>query len=131
MKNKNLVLNKPTISQLRLYYEIVESIFSLDKIESRATRQENQKKQSEEGKKEGDSKADEEANQDDDKDTMANDNPFGDGPKLSSFKDLAQNHFDWINKILDTVKVFQSEAIKHHVEMLRNPESENKKTIVE
>ena len=38
MKNKNLLLNKPNISQLRLYYDILETIFSLDKIESRANR---------------------------------------------------------------------------------------------
>lgn len=81
MKNKNLILNKPNISQLKLYYDIVESIFSLDQIESRATRQENQRK-SEENKKEGDTAVTENTTPEEDKDAKDDEKPFGDGPKL-------------------------------------------------
>lgn len=109
LNNKNLLLNKPNISQLRLYYDIIETIFSLDKIESRATRQESQKKSSEESKKEVETPAEEDGNnEEEDAETAEQSSPFGEGPVLSSFKDLSSKHFDWIYKTLDTVKVFQS-----------------------
>lgn len=38
LKCKDLILNKPGVNYLRLYYDLVESMFSLDQIESRATR---------------------------------------------------------------------------------------------
>ena len=107
LNNKNLLLNKPNISQLRLYYDIIETIFSLDKIESRATRQESQKKSSAESKKEVETPAEEDGNnEEEDAETAEQSSPFGEGPVLSSFKDLSSKHFDWIYKTLDTVKVF-------------------------
>lgn len=36
LKNKNLILNKQSLNYLRVYYDIIESIFNLDNVVSRA-----------------------------------------------------------------------------------------------
>jgi hypothetical protein len=125
LKNKNLLLNKQSLNYLRVYYDIIESIFSLDNVVSRAKRQDkdkDEKKDQDEDAKEDkpdSDKKEEEPAQDEIEEEEANegpkDSPFGNGPKLTGYKDLNEKHFNWIFKILDSVKVFQSEALKFHV----------------
>ena len=39
LKNKDLLLNKQSLNYLRVYYDIVDSILSLDSVVGRAKRQ--------------------------------------------------------------------------------------------
>ena len=48
---------------------------------------------------------------------------------MTGFKDLEKKHFDWIYKVLEPVKIFQSEALVFHVKMAVGAEPEVKASI--
>jgi hypothetical protein len=129
LKNQKAVLNRVTIENIRVYYELVSSIFNLDSVNRRrrADNKSKAKKAGEETKGESTEEKKQEAASDKAEDTKAEDTKaaveepevsvWGDGPKLTDFKDLTDKHFQWILKTLGSIKVVQTNALIFHISM--------------
>lgn len=110
LKNQKSVLNRVTIENIRVYYELSQSIFNLDSVNrprKRNNQKDNKKKDGEETKGEESKGEDAKKESTEEKKTETSEEKkeeapaaeevevsvWGTGPKLTGFKDLSDKHF--------------------------------------
>ena len=82
LKNEKSLLNRGSAGYLRIYYEITDSLFSLDNLAKR------------------DENSTETPNPEKEDETPKEDSIFGSDNKLASYKDFSDYHLKWVKEIL-------------------------------